>query len=200
MTHPAEPWLSLLSELPALSRPSPFPVEDVQLDLPACPGYERRAAGPKGDGVFATRVFEIGETVMVGSIGAIAKQNDSYAAQIGPDCFVYEGGLKSIVNHSCEPNCGVLLNAQGAFDLVAMRGIREGIEITVDYAMQNYVIEHFPEQCLCGSRNCREVVTGWKDLPDDVKVAYRGMVAPFLMSIDRELRLLTDKETASAAC
>ena len=44
----------------------------------------------------------------------------------------------------------------------------------------------FPGGCLCGSDACRGSITGWKDLSDERKAAYRGLVAPYLVEIDRE--------------
>jgi uncharacterized protein len=55
------------------------------------------------------------------------------------------------VNHSCSPNCGVRLNDSGACDFVAREPIEAGEQITFDYAMRNYSVEHFPGGCLCGS-------------------------------------------------
>jgi uncharacterized protein len=71
----------------------------------------------------------------------------------------------------------------------ATRGFQVGetVMITFDYAMRNYSIEHFPGGCLCGADICRGSVTGWKDLPADRKAAYDGLVAPYLLEIDREL-------------
>jgi len=43
--------------------------------------------------------------------------------------------------------------------------------------------------CLCGADTCRGAVTGWKDLPAERKAAYEGLVAPYLLEIDRELAL-----------
>ena len=48
------------------------------------------------------------------------------------------GKLITKVNHSCEPNCGIRLNASGAHDFVARQPITAGQEITFDYAMRNY--------------------------------------------------------------
>lgn len=59
-------------------------------------------------------------------------------------------------------------------------------EITFDYAMRNFGIEHFPKVCLCGSENCRKKVSGWKDLSDEVKLKYKGFVAPYLLVLDLE--------------
>jgi hypothetical protein len=147
---------------------------------------ERRPCGAKGDGIFANIEFSVGAVVIPGFIVARAVKNDSYAIQAGPHEFVYEGCLKEYVNHSCEPNCGVRVNHQGALDLIARRMIAEGDEITVDYAMHSYVIEYFPRRCLCGSGRCRGEVTGWRDLPEARRAAYIGSVAPFLVRIERE--------------
>ena len=78
----------------------------------------------------------------------------------------------------------VSVNDAGAFDLVARMPIAAGEEITFDYAMRNYTIEHFPAVCRCGASLCRRSVTGWKDLPEERKAAYRGFVAPYLLEID----------------
>jgi hypothetical protein len=79
------------------------------------------------------------------------------------------------------------VNETGACDFVARQSIVMGEEITFDYAMRNYSIEHFPGGCLCGADKCRGSVTGWKDLSIERKVDYVGSVAPYLLEIDREL-------------
>ncbi|HSK48951.1 MAG TPA: SET domain-containing protein-lysine N-methyltransferase [Solirubrobacterales bacterium] len=151
-------------------------------------GYELYSPeGDKGGGVRATRDFRIGETVMIGMLEGEVPCNDSHATQIGRDTWARHGGLGPKVNHSCNPNCGVALNETGACDFVARKSILSGEEITFDYAMRNYSIEHFPDGCLCGADICRGSVTGWKDLSAERKSSYEGQVAPYLLEIDREL-------------
>jgi hypothetical protein len=89
----------------------------------------------------------------------------------------------SKVNHSCDPNSGITLNARGAHDLVAMRDITAGEEITYDYAMRNLKIEHFPVVCKCGASNCRRSIKGWLTLPLKIRRRYSGFVAPHLLGI-----------------
>ena len=146
---------------------------------------ELRRTEAKGVGVFATRPFCRGETVVIGEIARRLDANDAHASQVGPSEYVLLAGLGPIVNHSCDPNCGVRLNASGAYDLLARRDIATSEEITFDYAMRNYSIDHFPVRCRCGAPNCRGSVTGWKDLPQAVKSAYAGLVAPYRLEIDR---------------
>jgi uncharacterized protein len=159
--------------------PTAHPPESVEL---------RFAPDGTGDGVLTTRAFARGETVMVGYVVGPLAANDSHATQVGRDEWVRHGGLGPKVNHSCDPNCGVRLNAEHAFDFVARRDLEAGQEITFDYAMRNLTVDHFPLACLCGSVGCRGTVTGWKDLPALRKAAYGKLVAPYLLAIDAEQR------------
>jgi len=147
-------------------------------------GYELQRTEAKGEGVFATRSFQVGETVMVGVIDCELDHNHAHASQVGEKRFVLHGGLITKVNHSCDPNCGIHLNGAGAHDYVARQLITAGQEITFDYAMRNYSIEHFAAHCQCGSPRCRDRITGWKDLPAERKADYHGLVAPYLTAID----------------
>jgi hypothetical protein len=83
--------------------------------------------------------------------------------------------------------CGVRLNDGKAFDFVARRPIGAGQELTFDYAMRNFTIDHFPTVCLCGADGCRGSVTGWKDLPAARKSDYGELVAPYLRTMDADL-------------
>jgi uncharacterized protein len=116
-------------------------------------------------------------------IGAVAG-NHSHATQVGPSRWALHGGLGPKVNHSCDPNCGVRLNEAEAFDFVARRAIGRGQELTFDYAMRNFTVDHFPSTCLCGASQCRGSVTGWKDLPEQRKADYGELVAPYLRTMD----------------
>lgn len=150
-------------------------------------GYELRiGVDDRNDGVFATRDFAEGDTVMLGVPGRPAPANHSHANQVSLTEWVFEDGLGPKVNHSCDPNCGVRVNAEvDGFDFVARAPIAAGEEITFDYAMRNYVIEHFPAVCLCATEQCRGAVTGWKDLPAARKAEYGDLVAPYLLDADR---------------
>ncbi len=144
----------------------------------------RAAAGGTGEGVVASRRFVAGETVLVGFLVGALSGNDSHATQVGPRQWVRHGGLGSKVNHSCDPNCGVRLNTEDAFDFIARRAIGAGQEVTFDYAMRNFTIDHFPVECLCGAMGCRGSITGWKDLPAARKADYGDLVAPYLRAMD----------------
>jgi uncharacterized protein len=125
---------------------------------------------------------------MVGFLIGALTGNDSHATQVAPGRWARHGGLGPMVNHSCDPNCGVRLNDGQAFDFVARQPICAGQELTFDYAMRNFTIDHFPAVCLCGAAHCRGSVTGWKDLPAARKADYGELVAPYLRTMDDETR------------
>src|SRR5512141_2336583 len=56
------------------------------------------------------------------------------------------------LNHSCEPNCGL----RGQITFVAMRPIKRGEELTIDYAMTDSGGEAMI--CQCGQPACRSVI------------------------------------------
>lgn len=147
-------------------------------------GFELRNVGGKGEGMFATRAFKPGETVMVGKFEKMLDENHSHASQIDPNKFALHAGLISKVNHSCNPNCGIKINETAAHDFVAMKDISVGEELSFDYAMRNYTVNYFPPKCMCGSKDCRGRITGWKDLSTTKKKQYEGFVAPYLLELD----------------
>ncbi len=63
-----------------------------------------------------------------------------------------------------------------------MRDILQDEEITFDYAMRNYTVNFFPN-CRCGSKECRGKITGWKNLPTEIREKYKGFVAPYLLEL-----------------
>lgn len=150
--------------------------------------FELRPCPEKGQGVFATASFSAGDTVMTGIVIKVLRSNHSHASQIGENQFVQHGGLISKVNHSCNPNCGIRVNDVGGHDFVAMKDGCANEEITFDYAMRNYTIDHFPDECMCGASNCRGSVTGWKDLSDSKKDEYKDFAAPYLFDLDTKVK------------
>ena len=153
-------------------------------------GFELRESSGKGEGIFAIKLFKIGEIVMVGVIKERLNGNHSHASQIGKNEYVLHAGLIVKVNHFCDPNCGIRVNGTGAHDFVAIKDIRVNEEITFDYAMRNYSIDYFPKKCMCGSKVCRGRITGWKNLPDEKKKEYEGFVAPYLLELDAKHSLV----------
>jgi SET domain-containing protein len=78
------------------------------------------------------------------------------------------------LNHSCEPNVGIL----GQIIFVAMRNIDSGEELTIDYAM--FGANKKPMQCNCRFSNCRGLITAsdWKI--KKLQVKYRGYFSSYI--------------------
>jgi uncharacterized protein len=165
-----------------------MPTSDAGLNPPELVdvlGCEVRDTGTaRGDGVFAVIPFNAGDIVIPGVVGRPVSANDAHPNQVGIDAWIIEDGLGPMVNHSCEPNCGVRLNDSAAYDYVALRAIAADEELTWDYATRNYTISHFPSECLCATTGCRGTITGWKDLTEEQKAAYEEFVAPYLWELD----------------
>ncbi len=147
-------------------------------------GFELRETSKKGEGIFAAKAFIIGDIVMTGVIEKRLDGNHSHASQIGKNKYILHAGMITKVNHSCSPNCGISVNETGAHDYVAIKNISIGEEITFDYAMRNYSIDYFPDNCICGSIECRGKITGWRGLSNEKKKMYKGFVAPYLLELD----------------
>ena len=148
--------------------------------------FELRDSENRGSSIFTKKSFRRGQVVMRGVIEKIEYVNHVGVSQMGENEYFAPLGLMALVNHSCEPNCGIRLNETGAHDYVAMNDIDLGEEITFDYAMQNYKLGHFPSKCLCESSECRGMVGGWVDLPKAKRKHYKGYIAPYLLELDNK--------------
>ena len=120
-----------------------------------------------------------GIIVPTSEIDLYREENGHVGIQIEEDYFICPSNRENIensiiFNHSCDPNCGF----GGTIQLVAMRSITIGEELTLDYALMESHFEHF--QCKCGLSSCRGTIS-----PDDWKIPglqnkYRGYFSPYL--------------------
>jgi hypothetical protein len=144
------------------------------------------SAGAKGVGVFATRPIPAGTTV-AGFGGSVIERAEfdsleeawrTHALQIDDRLYMVSVppfAPADHVNHSCEPNCGII----GTSLLVALRDIDPGEEICFDYAMTD--TDDYDEfECSCGTPTCRHVVSGadWKE--PDLRDRYRGWCSTYI--------------------
>ncbi|MFH1354172.1 MAG: SET domain-containing protein-lysine N-methyltransferase [bacterium] len=113
----------------------------------------------------AERLYEQGNDRM------IRVSDDMYFSDTTPD----ELEDVDLVNHSCEPNCGM----QGNYKIVAMRDIKSGEEITIDYAMLENA--DYELACLCGSEVCRGTVTGYDWKQKKLQGKYRGYFTEYII-------------------
>ncbi len=74
-----------------------------------------------------------------------------------------EGTPFQYLNHSCEPNAAIV----GRKTLVAMRNIKKGEEITIDYSMTDADPIWFMD-CDCKSKVCRKKITSIHSVPTKI--------------------------------
>lgn len=151
------------------------------------PNAQARPAGGKGWGSFAVEPIRKGETVagfggwvMSGlMLAELPHGRQSRSIQIDTDLFLVSGPTPEagdMLNHSCEPNCGLL----GSQLLVAIRDIEVGEELSFDYAMCD-ASDYDEFTCLCGTQACRGIVTGadWRNA--ELQQRYAGWFSPYLV-------------------
>jgi uncharacterized protein len=92
------------------------------------------------------------------------------AIQLTDDFFTYGVREKAdFINHSCEPNCGLV----GQVQIVTLEDVKKDDELCIDYAMLHCTpICEFP--CCCGSAFCRKQVTGDDWMHEELQNRYRG--------------------------
>lgn len=133
----------------------------------------------KGFGVFANRNFVKGEVVVYGRMKEVLSERTIHSFQIDEETHVQLDKTSRTINHSCEPNTGIRNNVFQAYDFIAFRDIIKGEEITWDYETTEY-ISIAVKNCLCGSRNCRRVLRGFKYRANDLLNKYGIYVADYL--------------------
>ena len=149
---------------------------------------EIRLSDTEGRGLFAKEPIRKGEIVSVRGGHIITRQMEKKIKK--PDGFwgypisdeVVLGPLNTqevesvmmFLNHSCEPNVGIL----GQIIFVAMRNIDSGEEMTIDYAM--FGADKEPMKCNCRSSNCRGLITDsdWKI--KKLQMKYRGYFSSYI--------------------
>ncbi|KAL7484436.1 hypothetical protein ACHAW6_010076 [Cyclotella cf. meneghiniana] len=121
-------------------------------------------------GAYAARNFMKGELLIssklkdVNAGGAIKSSAAScaHSIQIDWNKHILMDLPARYLNHSCEPNVGVLgLNANGSYNFVALRDISCDEELRFDYETTEFEVGAF-SVCCCGSSRCRGKVYGYK--------------------------------------
>ena len=138
--------------------------------------YMMKGNSIAGYGIYAKRNFKKGELIFEGEGRAqriITKrfvdnnwnEDDKmhfrrYAYPVSEELFILwdeDPSCWAPQNHSCDPNTEF-----DGLNVVATRHIREGEELTLDYA--TFLDENMePFQCHCGSGNCRGLIMGIKN-------------------------------------
>jgi SET domain-containing protein len=149
---------------------------------------EIRMSHTEGRGLFAKHPIRKGEIVSVRGGHIIARQMeeqiekpDGYWGYPIADEFVLAplntqevASVMMFLNHSCEPNVGIL----GQIIFVAMRDIERDEELTIDYAM--FGADKKPMQCNCRSSSCRGLITDSDWMIERLQEKYRGYFSSYI--------------------
>jgi len=145
---------------------------------------EIRGTPDKGVGVFATRPFSLLEVVLRFDGPRLKRSQmpfhipdeEDHYLQVGPDDYLGPSGkVDDFVNHSCSPNCGVVIINDERPLLVALHPIRYGEELTFDYSTTSTDTDTWALTCLCETSACRRVISGFAMLPRSVQERYIEM-------------------------
>src|SRR4051794_41033236 len=121
-----------------------------------------RSSGTHGRGLYAAKPIRKGEIVSIrgGHIltpGMLRRRRKppgywgypiARGFVLGPLTRREVESVMMFLNHSCEPNVGI----RGQIVFVAMRAIRVGEELTIDYAM--FGANPRPMRCKCDAASC----------------------------------------------
>ena len=114
-----------------------------------------------GNGLFAKRGIEPGETIYVRPEGQVYTREElqrderrsDHFLQVEKDQFVYIDFPEHCLNHSCAPNARIVGNCTRA-----IRAIDVGEEVTIDYS--TFMGPDWTMSCRCGSPDCKKVIQG----------------------------------------
>lgn len=136
-----------------------------------------------GHGVFARERIRKG-TVIAAFDGSILdddfdgwnKDLNNHAIQFAKNKWRDSKGIARLINHSCDPNCGI----KNYFKIVAMRTIEKGEQITWDYEMTEKSW-WWSLKCRCGSPICRKRIGNYARLPLSIRRKYKGYISEWLL-------------------
>ena len=141
----------------------------------------------KGRGVFAKDRIARNETVLE-FLGPRVRYKDvgdfGRHLQVGKRTFLGPSGLlDDLVNHSCEPNFGLVSHGRRVY-LVSLGNISPGEEITFDYSTSMGNCDDSQMECLCGASSCRGVIQKFEALPLVLQKKYirRGVALPHVIT------------------
>jgi hypothetical protein len=160
------------------------------------PNIEIRRCPDTGWAAFALNALHAGSIVAtfggtsahLRSLAQFAPDRIRRSIQIDDDLFLV--GPKSaepgdFVNHSCEPNCGM----RNATQVVTMREVEPGEELTFDYAMTD-TAPYDEFDCQCGSPRCRGQIRADDWRLSSLRTTYGRWLSPHVR------RLIEARETA----
>jgi uncharacterized protein len=132
-------------------------------------------AGKKGKGTFALKDFQEGEVILVMDLSEntrVVTESDipnlgddgDHLEYIGNGRYVIEYAGTGMLNHSCSPNAYFEFEVLTERQVLALRAIKAGEEITFDNTLcaVDQMEGRWPWtlECWCGNADCRGLVVG----------------------------------------
>lgn len=152
-------------------------------NTPDFSAVEVRVSAVEGRGVYAARPIIQGEFVspitgtLVPSYIAEDPSYDRMALQISDDWWLEEQGYPDdFINHSCNPN---LVFSKAGDSFIALKDISKGEELFFDYATSLYD-GGWHVECKCQSSTCRNKITGFEDLPENLQFELLEYCLPYI--------------------
>lgn len=147
-----------------------------------------------GIGVFATRDFANGETVLILDDSRVVDEEHPLRLELGEydyHCDYLAHGKVVLmpsperhINSSCDPNTFVKMNC-GVRHVIVRRAIMSGEEITYDYIINCH--GGIVWQCSCGSTRCRgTIVLSFFELPVELQLEYLPLLDEWFIEEHRE--------------
>jgi SET domain-containing protein len=156
-----------------------------------------------GLGVFTTSTIKKGDVVKIldGEIITFDEcierikagtEDQSDSLQVGFELDMDLDEISRSINHSCNPNACM----RKISELVALKDISKGEEITYDYSATigpNIPKNLWTMNCNCGATNCRKIIGNVLSIPKRQLEIYRksGALQDF---IKRELQIIKDNK------
>lgn len=106
--------------------------------------------------------------------GVLTPELRQHSLQVGPGLHIAETAVIGFLSHSCEPDCRLDMARS---ELVALRDIRPGDLLTIDYAETEDVL-YRQFACHCGAAACRRWITGRTEQPNAEGRAHLASPAP----------------------
>jgi uncharacterized protein len=136
-----------------------------------------------GKGIFAMKNFKIYDKILAISGRSInysdtldLDEKESYSLQIETNKYILLSEPSCYINHSCEPNVGIMSNT-----FVAIKEIEIGCEIFFEYST-SMLERSWSMDCKCGSHKCRGLIQDFDLLPQELQEKYLqlNIVLPFI--------------------
>ena len=158
---------------------------------------------PYGKTYFASRNFKKGEIVMIGFGKVINHQTPRISIQIGINKhYLPKNYTGRYWNHSCNPNTYAKTREDGFPNLVALKSIKQGEEITYSYWMSELEWTRNADEsrieCKCGSKKCTGKIFSFSQLSkkDQEKIISKRICSKYLINLHSFVPVVLNKKIA----